>query len=386
MKQSVARDFLRKKLREEDVPLDGFSMMLADELQFDTPRQVVRVAQSMAICEHVLLNHLKPEKTGRRSKNEMFTYARPALLLAVLRSQYETMYTLLYEQSQTWTPRGPLPDLNQVAEGKEAEQASEDDSSAWYINMLRQGAVRKTNSEKRCGLLAKNVLDYVHDLLFSSVVARLNRETAEGVLSAITQSYAYNDEMNLIMAMQLVDCLQGDSHVKDCLVEMLELPADTDVNSYILAFTKYVMGFVFTSIRESAQDTDGFIHVFMKLVNEHEDLLFEYLRREMNEMIGLVSTDYLLCYACGTKDRMEQFSAFVMRLTNNSKAWVYTALRRLELRSQKEKSNLAPHEKTVCDNLSLFDSLMAKLEPIYESELKQNAETINGKEYLKGSM
>lgn len=370
MKQSVARDFLRKKLREEDVSLDGFSMMLADELQFDTPRQVVRVAQAMAICEHVLLNHLKPEKTGRRSKNEMFTYARPVLLLAVLRSQYETMYTILYEQSHTWTPRAPLPDLTKSAEGKVEEQTSEKESDSWYVDMLRQYTARKGNNEERYRMLAKDMLDYVHDLLFSSVVARLNRETAEGVLSAITQSYAYNDEMNLIMAMHLVDCLQGEHRVRECLVKELELSADADVDSFILAFTKYVIGFVFISIREADYMTEQFVHVFMKLVAEHGDLLFSHLNQEMNEMIGPVSTNYLLCYACKSEKCMEQFKNFVMKLTNNSKAWVYTALRRLELRPQKEKSKLAPHEKTVCANLSHFNPLMAKLEPIYDSELK----------------
>lgn len=371
MKQSVARDFLRKKLREEDVPLDGFSMMLANELQFDTPRQVVRVAQAMAICEHVLLMHFKVAKSGIRTREDLFTYARPVLLLSVLRSQYESMYTILYEQSHTWTPRAPLPDLTKSAEGKVEEQTSEKESDSWYVDMLRQYTARSGNNEERYRILAKDVLDYVHDLLFSSVVARLNRETAEGVLSVITQSYAYNDEMNLIMAMQLVDCLQGDSHVKDCLVEMLELSADTDVDSFILAFTKYVIGFVLTSIREAAQDTDGFILVFMKLVAEHEDLLFSHLNQEMNEMIGPVSTDYLLCYACKSDKCMEQFKNFVMQLTNNSKAWVYTALRRLARIEEKPEKKPAPHEKTVCANLSLFKPLMDELKPIYESELKK---------------
>ena len=373
MKQSVARDFLRKKLREEDVPLDGFSMMLANELQFDTPRQVVRVAQAMAICEHVLLMHFKVAKSGIRTRENLFTYARPVLLLSVLRSQYESMYTILYEQSHTWTPRAPLPDLTKSAEGKVEDQTSEKESDSWYVDMLRQYTARKGNNEERYRMLAKDVLDYVHDLLFSSVVARLNRETAEGVLSAITQSYVYNDELNLITAMQLVDCLQGDSHVKDCLVKELELSADADVDSFILAFTKYVIVFVFTSIREADYMTEQFVHVFMKLVAEHGDLLFSHLNQEMNEMIGPVSTNYLLCYACKSRDYVKQFTDFVMQLTNNSKAWVYTALRRLELRSQKEKSNLAPHEKTVCAALSLFDPLMAKLEPIYDSELKQDA-------------
>ena len=373
MKQSVARDFLRKKLREEDVPLDGFSMMLADELQFDTPRQVVRVAQAMAICEHVLLMHFKVAKSGIRTRDNLFTYARPVLLLSVLRSQYESMYTILYEQSHTWTPRAPLPDLTKAAEGKVEEQTSEKESDSWYVDMLRQYTARKGNNEERYRMLAKDVLDYVHDLLFSSVVARLNRETAEGVLSVITQSYAYNDEMNLIMAMHLVDCLQGEHRVRECLVKELELSADADVDSFILAFTKYVIGFVFTSIREADDMTEQFVHVFMKLVAEHGDLLFSHLNQEMNEMIGPVSTNYLLCYACKSEKCVKQFKNFVMKLTNNSKAWVYTALRRLKLRSQKEKNNLAPHEETVCAKLSLFEPLMAKLEPIYESELKQNA-------------
>ena len=382
MKQAVARDFLKKKLRKEGVPRDGFSMMLAEELQFDTPRQVVRVAQAMAICEHVLLMHFKVVKSGKRAKENVFTYARPVLLLSVLRSQYESMYTILYEQSHTWTPRAPLPDLSKATEGKVEEQTSEKESDSWYVDMLRQYTARSGNNEERYRMLAKDVLDYAHDLLFSSVVERLNKGDTKVVLAAMTQSYAYNDELNLIIAMQLVDCLQGDSHVKECLIKGLELSADADVNSYILAFTKYVMGFVFTSIRESAQDTDGFIHVFMKLVNEHKDLLFKYLRREMNEMIGPVSTDYLLCYACKSEKCMEQFSAFVMELTDNSKAWIYAALLRIKRKGVKSKNKLAPHEEKVCRNIRLFQHLMGVLKSIYESELKQNAETINGKEYL----
>lgn len=387
LKQQHAKSFFMHCLKGEGLSENSMSALLVEKLEFDTPRQIVRVAQALAVCEGVYFNEAWNKErniwTQEELKKKVLPIVKPVLLLTILRSQYSSMYTLLSEQSGSWVRSAPLPDLKVVSSGRVAEQKDEVDESSWYIEMLRKATNRGYNNKLRYKMLAEEVLDYTHDLLFSSVLRQLNEQSAVCFIEAMSQTHTYHDELHPLMVFYIVQKCRNSGDVGEAIRSCFETQHDKIDDSLILALTQYVIGFINSSLRENQDETPNYVFVFMKLVSQYSDVLFEHLERQLNDVVGPISISYFLYYPYmgnNEKDdeRFGELERFIYKLTDNRKARVYSELNRIDqsCKNWKFDSDVAPHLKCVYGNKKDFSNMKEKLHPVFEREVERGDGTL----------
>lgn len=387
LKQQHAKSFFMHCLKGEGLSENSMSALLVEKLEFDTPRQIVRVAQALSVCEGVYFNEAWNKErniwTQEELKEKVLPIVKPILLLTILRSQYSSMYTLLSEQSGSWVRSAPLPDLKVVSSGRVAEQKAEVEGSSWYIEMLRKATTRGYNNKLRYKMLAEEVLDYTHDLLFSSVLRQLNEQSAVCFIEAMSQTHTYHDELHPLMVFYIVQKCRNSGDVGEAIRSCFETQHDKIEDSLILALTQYVIGFINSSLRENQDETPNYVFVFMKLVSQYSDVLFEHLERQLNDVVGQISISFFLYYPYMGNDKKDderfgELERFIYKLTDNRKAWVYSELRRIDQRCRNREfdSAVAPHLRCVYWNMEDFSNMMEKLYPVFRREVERDDGTL----------
>ena len=373
LKQSHARSFFLHCLRKEGLSDDCASALLAEMLEFDTPRQIVRVAQALAVCEGVYFDSAWNRERNmlwlhNGFKEKVLPLVKPILLLTILRSQYAAMYTLLSEQASSWIGQAPLPDLKEVSLGRVAEQKSAEDEGAWYIEMLRSPLTKGYNNKLRYKMLAEEVLDYTHDLLFTSVLRQLNKQSAMSFLDAMNQTYAYQDELHPLKVLYIVQKSQTSGDVRAAIKSCFEILNDKIDDSLIIALTQYVMGFINSSLREQQTETPNYVFVFMKLVSLYPDMLFNHLKEQLNGMITTYSAPYFLSYPYMSGKKNDEYFAeledFIRRLDGKRKAVICASLIHIVRLDSCEGI-----QKCIWQSRDDFKTMVKQLYPFFEKEM-----------------
>ena len=383
LKQQHAKSFFMHCLKGEGLSENSMSALLVEKLEFDTPRQIVRVAQALAVCEGVYFNEAWNQElklTQAEIKEKVLPIVKPVLLLTILRSQYASMYTLLREQASSWVREAPLPDLREVSLGRVAEQKAEVEENEWYIKMLQKNSTRGYHNQLRYEMLAEEVLDYTHGLLFSSVLSQLNEQSAASFIEAMSQTYTYHDELQPLMVLYIVQKCLDSKDVREVMEACFGKSQDKIDDSVIIALTLYIIGFINSSMRENQHETPNYVFVLMKLVSRYKEVLFERLERQLNETINWGSIPYFLCYPFmrGEKETecFAELERFIDQLTDRSKALIYVVLRRIVVKRLRGELDAKYDSRALCiyANMKKFKNMRKKLHPIYLREQRKERE------------
>lgn len=387
LKQQHAKSFFMHCLKGEGLSENSMSALLVEKLEFDTPRQIVRVAQALSVCEGVYFNEAWNKErniwTQEELKEKVLPIVKPVLLLTILRSQYASMYTLLREQASSWVREAPLPDLREVSLGRVAEQKAEVEETEWYIKMLQKNSTRGYNNKLRYKMLAEEVLDYTHDLLFSSVLSQLNQQSAASFIEAMSQTYTYHDELQPLMVLYIVQKCLDSKDVRVAMEACLGKSQDKIDDSVIIALTLYIIGFINSSMRENKHETPNYVFVFMKLVSRYPEVLFEHIDRQLNDVIVPRSLAYFLYYPymrSESKDDecFEELERFIYQLSANSQAWIYVGWCRIKKRFNERVFDTAEetHLFRICKNKNDFTQMELRLREVFQEEIEHDNKTL----------
>lgn len=376
VKQKYARDFFREQLQMHGLDSRCFSYMLADELEFDTPRQIKRVAQALALCEGLFFDYQWVREYGgwndKELENRIMPIVKPVLLLTVLHSQYEAMFNILREHAACWSAEQQMPDLDCLIEGKMPNPTSNSLADE-YMKIMREYNLRHTNVEARYQLMTEETLDYVHDLLFASVMGQLNRSQTVFFIDAVSQNYAYNDELTLFKGIYIVHALQDGRHVLDVMREVLNVQPGKAMDTYILELAKMVAGVLDVSGNLDNSEIMKYVAVFVQLVCEHKSQLRSQLPQLCKQTLGVRGTPYFLYYPFAVDEnkkqsRLQSLRDFFDQLPEEVKAHVYHVLKCIDDKKDSSDYNAAwnAHLKSIADNISSYDDMRKEFRPVYK--------------------